>query len=157
MPKKLRRPGPVFLKNVSLAKLESLLKASKSQAEVLGILGDVARVLAKRLKKFDREGSHTTCIACGRWIPVDREERGQHTCSEPCQNWYRRLRRAMQASKYCRYCGRPNGHPDAVIQRRPGRPRTKAVQPETEPGKNNGATGLQYATEPKIEEITSFL
>ena len=94
---------------------------------VLALIGDFARMVRKR-RKEKRGLSNTTCIACGGWISVERENRGQHTCSERCQRWYRALMRAKLAAKYCRYCHRPEGHPEAIKRRRPGRLR---VMPRT--------------------------
>ena len=107
--------------------MRTLRRAYPDKSMVLSMFGDIARLIQGR-KRGKRESS-TTCIACGAWIPREREERRQHTCSEACQDWYKRLCRAMLAARYCRYCNRPKGHPDALkFQKRP-KPRKLIPEP----------------------------
>ena len=135
-PKRARKPIPVF---ASARKLTKALAAAFGCGPTASMEVFMARYFRKR-NETDRAGSHTTCIACGGWIPVGREERRQHTCSDACQNWYRRFLRSLDAAKYCRYCHRPQTHPEAVRMRRPGRPRLEASQPQKDAQKIPGAT-----------------
>ena len=94
--------------------------AYRDRRFVLSMIGDIAKLMRKR--RADPKTSNTLCIACGGWISEVREKKGQHTCSEPCQRWYRRLMRAWLAERFCRYCSRPKSHPKTVHLRRPAKP-----------------------------------
>ena len=120
--------------------IKTLMKAYGDPVLILGMIGDITRIIRRRQQQ-KREGLNTTCIACGGWIPKDREERSQHTCSDSCQGWYRRLMRAIHAGKECRYCGHglPKDRQKWPKQRRPGRPRGSRHRQETEPGKTHGS------------------
>jgi hypothetical protein len=120
--------------------IDTLAKAYSDRVFILGVIGDIARLIRRRQKQ-KREASNTTCIACGGWIPKEREERRQHTCSDNCQQWYRRLTRAIDAGRECRYCGRglPKDRQKWPKRRRPGRPRGLRQRVEIKPGKTLGA------------------
>ncbi len=120
--------------------IKTLSKAYDDPVLILGSVAEIARMIRRRQK--EKQGaSNTTCIACAGPIPREREERGQHTCSEPCQGWYRRLMRAIHAGKECRYCGHglPKDRQKWPKQRRPGRPRGLRHQQETKAEKNPGS------------------
>ena len=108
--------------------IKTLTRAYGDPTLILGIVSDIARIIRIRQKQ-KRDGLNTTCIACGGWIPKDREEHRQHTCSEACQNWYRRLMRAIDAGKACRYCGHglPKDRQKWPKRRRPGRPKNEGL------------------------------
>ncbi len=137
----LRRKGREYVWPLQQTWLiDTLSKAYDDRVFVLGIIGDIARLIRQRQKE-KLGASNTTCIACGGPIPKEREERGQHTCSEPCQRWYRRLMRAIHAGKECRYCGHglPKDRQKWPKQRRPGRPRGLRQPQEIEPSKTPGS------------------
>ena len=118
---------------------KTLLLAYRDRALVLAMVGDIAKLIAKRKK--GPKTSSTTCIACGGWISKEREERRQHTCSDRCQDWYRRLTRAIDAEKTCRYCGHgmPKTSKAAVRRVRPARPQSVHQKTEIVPQKGYGA------------------
>jgi hypothetical protein len=120
---------------------------------VLEIIGDVAKLIRNRRKqKFG--ASNTTCIACGGWIPRDREDKRQHTCSENCQRWYRMLLRAKDAGKVCRHCGRglPKNLEEWPKRRRPARPRLVQGKLESDAKQGYGATRQAYPVKLRIGE-----
>ena len=121
--------------------IKTLTRAYGDPALILGIVSDIARIIRHRQKQ-KREGLNTTCIACGGWIPKEREERRQHTCSDACQNWYRRLMREIDAGKACRYCGHglPKDRRKWPTSRRPGRPRGSGRKVGIDPVKTPGAS-----------------
>ena len=117
----LKRDGKVYPWPVQSLWLRNTLLKAYPASVVLSIIGDVARIMTKRGR--GPKQSNTTCIACGSWIPIDREERGNPTCSGPCYRWWRCLRRAIDANKECRYCGHglPKATRKTIRRRRPGR------------------------------------
>ena len=112
-------PKPKMVIPRSLIWIIKVLRRGYSQLEILAILSDLARIL--RTRKNEKGLSQTACIVCRGWIPVRREDRGQHTCSEDCQRLYRLWRRAKLAAKFCRYCKRPVRHPEFAKLGRPKR------------------------------------
>lgn len=117
----------------------------------LAVLGDISRIIRKRNQE-GRNGSLTTCVACGGWIPIERERRHLSTCSEECYGWIRRLWRAQAAQRQCRYCG--HGMPQelrrAIRMRRPRRTIEKLFEKHSK-ALAQGAKGYQKApAEPKI-------
>jgi predicted nucleic acid-binding Zn ribbon protein len=47
------------------------------------------------------------CIMCTAVVPEKRAWRNIHTCSQACQDEFRKQRRAWKAERACRLCGRP--------------------------------------------------
>lgn len=123
--------------------IKLLLRAYPDKVFVLGIIGEFVRLIKKR-RKEKRGASNTTCICCGGWIPLKREIHRQHTCSDGCQNWYRRLTRAIDAARWCRYCGRPAKHAEAVKRRRLARGRVNRQITEKDAANRRGATRQGY-------------
>ena len=127
--------------------VKTLMRAYPSRVFVLGIIGDIAKLIVKRRKLS--KISNTTCIACGGWIPKEREDRGQHACCDACQNWYRVLMRAIDAEKVCRYCGHGLKKPTKAIRR--VRPKPVIRLGGQEPERSNsglGATRQPYVVPP---------
>jgi hypothetical protein len=124
----------------------TLIVAYRDKVTVLSMIGDFARLIVRRRK--EPKLSSTTCICCGGWIPIDRENRNQHTCSKACHRWYRILMRAKQAARFCRYCGRPEKHAESIKRRRPGRPRLPLRVVPNDAGKNPGAVRHGYHIKP---------
>ena len=120
--------------------IKTLMKAYGDPVLILGMIRDIARIIRHRQKE-KRGRSNTTCIACGGWIPKEREERRQHTCNDECQRWYRMLTRAIDAGKECRYCGHglPKDRQKWPKRRRPGRPRVSRQEQQTGAKKTTGA------------------
>jgi len=112
---------------------------------VLALIGDFARLVRKR-RKEKRGLSNTTCISCGGWISKEREVLRQHTCSVQCQDWYRRLTRAIDAAKYCRYCGHgyPKERQKSVRTHRPARVRGRRQATDRDAINRPGAARQGY-------------
>lgn len=124
----------------------TLTVAYRDKVTVLGMIGDFARLIVRRRK--GPKLSSTTCICCGGWIPLDRENHRQHTCSALCQRWYKMLLRAKDAARYCRWCKRPTNHPEAIKRRRPARIRGRAKGAGSEAAKQPSAGRYGYRIKP---------
>jgi hypothetical protein len=138
-----RKPLPMMKHLTWLVK--TLLRAYPDKVFVLGIIGEFARLIRKR-RSEKRGASNTTCISCGGWISKEREVLRQHTCSVQCQDWYRRLTRAIDAAKYCRYCGHgyPKERQKSVTTRRPARGRGRRQATDRDAINRRGAARQGY-------------